>query len=236
MVGQPSHHAGQEAERDILRVVAVTRVLDAAQPPVDEGVEVALFRRRPDVDGGVGHPCRRRGSGLAVNPHLNGSPLGVLVGDGRVGVDADAADVDVGLVSARARAHHVVQQVNSIHWQSVGDRALRQRDRPLLHSPQIYPLVGPRNKQKVKTTSSSAQVIAGADFYPAHLIRLFANVEYRHPECSCACGRHLNCAVFLAMPLGCLTNCLPALVPSRLALVVAAYSEDVSASRAFLGR
>ena len=190
MVGQPRHHAGQEAERDILRVVAVTRVLDAAQPPVDEGVEVALFRRRPDVDGGVGHPCRRRGPGLAVNPHLNGSPLGVLVGDGRIGVDADAADVDVGLVSTRARAHHVVQQVNSVYRQGVGDRALRQRDRPLLHSPQIYAPVGPLNRQQVKTTSSSAQVITRAHFYSATLKCLFAKVKYREPEGRCAASCH----------------------------------------------
>jgi hypothetical protein len=35
---------------------------------------------------------------------------------------------------------------------------------------------------------------------------------------------HLNLAVFFAIVLGCLTNCLPAAVPLRFALVVAAYS------------
>jgi len=33
-------------------------------------------------------------------------------------------------------------------------------------------------------------------------------------------------AVFLAMRFGCLTNCLPAALPARFALVVAAYSAE----------
>jgi hypothetical protein len=37
---------------------------------------------------------------------------------------------------------------------------------------------------------------------------------------------YLNFAVFFAIDLGCFTNCLPAFVPSRFALVVAAYSAD----------
>lgn len=39
-------------------------------------------------------------------------------------------------------------------------------------------------------------------------------------------ANHLNPAVFFAMFLGCATNCLPAALPSRFALVVAAYSDD----------
>jgi len=41
-----------------------------------------------------------------------------------------------------------------------------------------------------------------------------------------SCLPHLNFAVFFAMLLGCFTNCFPAFVPSRFALVVAAYSAD----------
>ena len=37
-------------------------------------------------------------------------------------------------------------------------------------------------------------------------------------------SHYLNPAVFFAMLLGCATNCLPAALPARLALVVAAYS------------
>ncbi len=47
---------------------------------------------------------------------------------------------------------------------------------------------------------------------------------------------HLYLAVFLAILGGCFTNCLPAAVPLRLALVVAAYSAEVKDSLAFLGR
>jgi len=39
-------------------------------------------------------------------------------------------------------------------------------------------------------------------------------------------GHYLNPAVFLAIPLGCATNCLPAALPARLAFVVAAYSDE----------
>jgi hypothetical protein len=47
---------------------------------------------------------------------------------------------------------------------------------------------------------------------------------------------YLYLAVFFAIALGCLTNCLPARVPSRFAFVVAAYSELLKALRAFSGR
>jgi hypothetical protein len=44
--------------------------------------------------------------------------------------------------------------------------------------------------------------------------------RFRNPFFS----HYLYLAVFFAIPLGCATNCLPAFLPARFALVVAAYS------------
>ena len=47
---------------------------------------------------------------------------------------------------------------------------------------------------------------------------------------------YLNLAVFFAIDFGCFTNCFPAFVPSRLALVVAAYSAEDNDFMAASGR
>jgi len=47
---------------------------------------------------------------------------------------------------------------------------------------------------------------------------------------------YLYLAVFFAIVLGCFTNCCPLRIPLRLAAEVLAYSDVLSAARAFLGK
>jgi hypothetical protein len=52
----------------------------------------------------------------------------------------------------------------------------------------------------------------------------------------CVRCHYLNLDVFFAIDFGCATNCLPAALPARLALVVAAYSDGLKLAIAFSGR
>lgn len=57
-----------------------------------------------------------------------------------------------------------------------------------------------------------------------------------HPHVAHIVFSYLCRAVFLAIFLGCLTNCLPALLPFAFARLVAAFSEGERESHALSGR
>ena len=124
---------------------------------------------------------RRSGIGLTslpVDPHLDRSTLGVLIGDGRISRLADTVDVDVNLSgpSTSVGASHLVQQVNRIVWQSVDDLIGVQRYLPLFNRPQIDTTVGPLNRQQVQAAASRTKVIARTQLLAATLKRLFNQV------------------------------------------------------------
>ena len=123
----------------------------------------------------------------------------------------------------------MVNQVNRIHRQVIDDLPLHKRNAALLDGPEVDTPVCPLDGQQIEATPRRAQVITRTKLGTAALERFLNQLVEVHVECRGATCRHLNLAVFLATDLGCLTNCLPAFVPSRFALVVAAYSEEVSA-------